>query len=263
MKENDKMKAAERLSDGIGRISTVRPDIIADAEIQKDTHTKSQGSRGGSRLTEALIAVAGILILGGIIWGVLWNRGSSDVQNNTQDNEATHNINSVEKESFEKLEKTTHLELSPEEEEFNNQVASATQDMMMLMAPVEGVYPGIPKDFPEEYGGYYLEGKQMIICVTNTETAEKWGEALSQYPIVSFRIVEKSYRYLREIQIEAINRCYGKINKYACTINEKENKVKVLISEEEYDEATDILKGLDLEIVSVPDSDLNFLNEGN
>lgn len=68
MNKNDKTEAAKHLLDGIGG---VRADFVSDAEIQKDELIEKKEVRSGSRLTEALIAAAAILIIGGVIWGIL------------------------------------------------------------------------------------------------------------------------------------------------------------------------------------------------
>ncbi len=86
--------------------------------------------------------------------------------------------------------------------------------------------------YPESYGGYYIDGKTLIVLVTDISTASEYRYLIDSYADTAFKEVEYSYNYLQSLIDE-----YKASDEYeeteSCTIDVKLNRAVVRINDKQ------------------------------
>ena len=160
MNKNDRTEAAKHLLDGIGG---VRADFVSDAEIQKDELIEKKEVRSGSRLTEALIAVAAILIIAGIIWGNL-RSGKPDAASIFPEEYYRYWVSDDNKDVF-SYERIKPVNEMPEE------LVYTSQDVNRIMRDLLGVSGELRTDRPSD--------DEQIITYDEYQNGVQTGKAAS------------------------------------------------------------------------------------
>ena len=160
MNKNDRTEAAKHLLDGIGG---VRTDFVSDAEIQKDELIEKKERRSGSRLTEGLIAVAAILIIGGIIWGIL-RSGKPDAASIFPEEYYRYWVSDDNKDVF-SYERIKPVNEMPEE------LVYTSQDVDRIMRDLLGVSGELRTDRPSD--------DEQIITYDEYQNGVQTGKAAS------------------------------------------------------------------------------------
>ena len=160
MNKNDRTEAAKHLLDGIGG---VRADFVSDAEIQKDELIEKKEVRSGSRLTEALIAVAAILIIAGIIWGNL-RSGKPDAASIFPEEYYRYWVSDDNKDVF-SYERIKPVNEMPEE------LVYTSQDVNRIMRDLLGVTGELRTDRPSD--------DEQIITYDEYQNGVQTGKAAS------------------------------------------------------------------------------------
>lgn len=86
--------------------------------------------------------------------------------------------------------------------------------------------------YPESYGGYYVEGKTLIVLVTDLGAVPEYQYLTDSYADTAFKKVEYSYNYLQGLIDEYIASRGDSYINYGSKIDCKENRAVVYVDEE-------------------------------
>lgn len=226
MKDVSKKESARILLEGI---DGVRADLIAEARIVQNDQTdkeavKDEKNRKSIYITESLIAMAAVFIMGLLFWNVLRSKNG---------------------EAVEKQDTGTYLSM-----EWPPDVVEPTDVFYKaVFAYVDPENAGIP-GFRDDFGGlHYSEYKKPIVSVTSKEAVAGYEKALVNIDDVTIMVCSHSYKELVKVSEEALDLLREHVEVKDSYVDSANNQVRIPVSTKDYKKACEIVKEMPVLII--------------
>ena len=104
-------------------------------------------------------------------------------------------------------------------------------------------------DFPEDFGGDYIEGNKLIILVTNKDAIQRYMQIFSDNPIVEYKIVSRSYNEIQQTMREFFDKNRYTYDLYSYYVDVKNNRGIITTLGDRINEIEDKLSGTGIDII--------------